>query len=219
MDDRNDAIDVQNDIVELDGAATSPTELESTFGGDSAIEQVALSRLIPSPRNVRRKAATGVDGLADSIAAKGLLQNLVAHPMQGARGKKPKLCVCAGQRRLAALHLLAERGVISPDEPIAVKVVTEAEAVAASLNENHAREPMHGADQAMAFRMLIEEGKSADYIAALFSVPVLTVQRRLKIANVSPRLLDVFRDDGMSIEQVIALALSDDHELQERLLC
>ena len=59
--------------------------------------------------------------------------------------------------------------------------------------------------------------QSADYIAALFSVPVLTVQRRLKIANVSPKLLEVFRDDGMSIEQVIALALTDDHDLQERL--
>ncbi|BBQ03480.1 chromosome partitioning protein ParB (plasmid) [Burkholderia sp. SFA1] len=217
MDDRNDPIEVQTDIVELDGAATSPTELESTFGGDSTIEQVALSRLSPSPRNVRRKAATGIEGLADSIAAKGLLQNLVAHPMKAARGKKPKLCVCAGQRRLAALQLLAERGLIRPDELIPVRVVTEAEAIAASLIENHAREPMHGADQAMAFRMLIEEGKSADYIAALFSVPVLTVQRRLKIANVSPRLLDVFRDDGMSIEQVIALALTDDHDLQERL--
>lgn len=87
MDDRNDPIEVQTDIVELDGAATSPTELESTFGGDSTIEQVALSRLSPSPRNVRRKAATGIEGLADSIAAKGLLQNLVAHPMKAARGK------------------------------------------------------------------------------------------------------------------------------------
>jgi ParB family chromosome partitioning protein len=46
---------------------------------------------------------------------------------------------------------------------------------------------------------------------------VLTVQRRLKIANVSPKLLDVFRDDGMSIEQVIGLALTDDQGLQERL--
>jgi ParB family chromosome partitioning protein len=217
MDERNAAIEVQNNAVELDGAVTSNTILESTFGGDSAIEQVALSRLSPSPRNVRRKAATGIEGLADSIAAKGLLQNLVAHPLKGARGKNPKLCVCAGQRRLAALQLLAERGAISAEELIPVRVVTEAEAVAASLIENHAREPMHGADQAMAFRMLIEEGKSADYIAALFSVPVLTVQRRLKIANVSPRLLDVFRGDGMSIEQVIALALTDDHELQERL--
>jgi ParB family chromosome partitioning protein len=214
MEDRIFEIEVTDDVGSIE---VSGSLLETTFGGDTKIEQVALSRLSPSPHNVRRKAATGIDGLADSIAAKGLLQNLVAHPMKGARGKSPKLCVCAGQRRLAALQLLAERGTISADEPIPVKVVTEAEAVASSLIENFSRDSMHGADQAMAFRLLIEEGKSADYVAALFSVPVLTVQRRLKIANVSPKLLDVYRDDGMTTDQVIALALTDDHDLQERL--
>jgi ParB family transcriptional regulator, chromosome partitioning protein len=214
MEDRIFEIEVTDDDASIE---VSGSLLETTFGGDTKIEQVALSRLSPSPHNVRRKVATGIDGLADSIAAKGLLQNLVAHPMKGARGKKPKLCVCAGQRRLAALQLLAERGTISADEPIPVKVVTEAEAVATSLIENFSRDSMHGADQAMAFRLLIDEGKSADYVAALFSVPVLTVQRRLKIANVSPKLLDVYRDDGMTTDQVIALALTDDHGLQERL--
>ena len=214
MEDRIFEIEVTDDVASIE---VSGSLLETTFGGDTKIEQVALSRLSLSPHNVRRKVATGIDGLADSIAAKGLLQNLVAHPMKGARGKKPKLCVCAGQRRLAALQLLAERGTIGADEPIPVKVVTEAEAVATSLIENFSRDSMHGADQAMAFRLLIEEGKSADYIAALFSVPVLTVQRRLKIANVSPKLLDVYRDDGMTTDQVIALALTDDHGLQERL--
>ncbi|MFM0090789.1 chromosome partitioning protein ParB, partial [Paraburkholderia sediminicola] len=43
------------------------------------------------------------------------------------------------------------------------------------------------------------------------------MQRHLKLANVSPRLIDVFRDDGMTLEQIRTLALTDDHELQERL--
>lgn len=214
MEDRISEIEMSDDVAPIE---VSGSLLETAFGGDTKIEQVPLSRLSGSPHNVRRKVATGIDGLADSIAAKGLLQNLVAHPMKGSRGKKPKLCVCAGQRRLAALQLLAERGTISADESIPVKVVTEAEAVATSLIENFSRESMHGADQATAFRLLIEEGKSADYVAALFSVPVLTVQRRLKIANVSPKLLDVYRDDGMTTDQVITLALTDDHDLQERL--
>jgi ParB family chromosome partitioning protein len=68
----------------------------------------------------------------------------------------------------------------------------------------------------MEFRLLIDEGKSADYVA-LFSIPTLAVQRRLKIANVSPKILDVYRDDGMTTEQVQALALCDDHDKQERL--
>jgi ParB family chromosome partitioning protein len=214
MEDRNFEIEVSDDAASFE---VSKPMLETSFGGETKIEQVALSRLCLSPHNVRRKVSTGIKGLADNIAAKGLLQNLVAHPMKGARGKKTTLCVCAGQRRLAALQLMAERGTISPDEPIPVKVVTEAEAVATSLIENFSRESMHGADQAMAFRLLIDEGKSADYVAALFSVPVLTVQRRLKIANVSPKLLDVYRDDGMTTDQVIALALTDDHGLQEHL--
>ena len=162
------------------------TVLETNFGNETQVEYVALSRLIKSSLNVRRKAPTGIEGLSDSIAAKGLLQNLVAHPLKDSQGKHALLGVCAGQRRLAALQLLAEGGRIKADYAVAVKIVSEAEALAASLIENHAREPMHSADQCQAFRLLIEEGKSADYIGQLFSVLILTVQRRLKLACVSP---------------------------------
>jgi len=193
------------------------TVLETNFGNETQVEYVALSRLIKSSLNVRRKAPTGIEGLSDSIAAKGLLQNLVAHPLKDSQGKHALLGVCAGQRRLAALQLLAEGGRIKADYAVAVKIVSEAEALAASLIENHAREPMHSADQCQAFRLLIEEGKSADYIGQLFSVLILTVQRRLKLACVSPTLLDVFREDGMTFAQVSTLALTDDHDVQERL--
>jgi ParB family chromosome partitioning protein len=213
MDDRSLDIAVADD-AQVSNAVESL--LETSFV-EASIASVPLSRLSVSPLNVRRKALTGIEGLADSILAKGLLQNLVAHPAKGSRGKNSKLCVCAGQRRLAALQLLAEQGKISPDMSIPVKVLSEAEAVAASLIENESREPMHAADQAIAFRLLLEEGRSIDYVAALFSIPALAVQRRLKIANVSPKILDVYRDDGMTTEQVQALALCDDHDKQERL--
>ncbi|QIE29814.1 ParB/RepB/Spo0J family partition protein [Caballeronia sp. SBC2] len=213
MGDRSNDVAVADDANVSGGAGSL---LETKFV-EAPITFVPLSRLSVSPLNVRRKALTGIEGLADSILAKGLLQNLVAHPARGSRGKNPKLCVCAGQRRLAALQLLAEQGKVSADQCIPVKVLTEAEAVAASLIENEAREPMHAADQAVAFRLLLEEGRSIDYVAALFSIPPLTVQRRLKIANVSPKILDVYRDDGMTTEQIQALALCDDHDKQERL--
>ena len=64
--------------------------------------------------------------------------------------------------------------------------------------------------------MLAEEGRSIEYIAALFRISPLVVRRRLKLANVSPKLLDLFRNDEMKIEPVTALALADDHDLQER---
>lgn len=212
MDDRSVDVAVAENA---NGSGVIGAVLETSFA-EALIESIPLSRLSVSPLNVRRKV-TGIEGLADSILAKGLLQNLVAHPAKSSRGKNPKLCVCAGQRRLAALQLLADQGKINPDMNIPVKVLTEAEAVAASLIENESREPMHAADQAIAFRLLLEEGRSIDYVAALFSIPALAVQRRLKIANVSPKILDVYRDDGMTTEQIQALALCDDHGKQESL--
>jgi len=194
------------------------TVVESRFGNDTQIEYVPLGLLCKSPHNVRRKAPTGIEALAGNIAAAGVMQNLVTHEMK-ARGKQRKLGVCAGQRRLLALELLRTTGRIDDSYPVPVKVVSEADAVAVSLIENQQREPMHPADACEAFRLLVNEGRTVDYIAALFSLSEIQVQRHLKLANVSPRLIDVFRDDGMTLEQIRTLALTDDHELQEHILC
>jgi ParB family chromosome partitioning protein len=43
----------------------------------------------------------------------------------------------------------------------------------------------------------------------------LVVQRRLKLANVSPRLLADYRADGVTLDQLMALAITDDHGAQE----
>jgi ParB family chromosome partitioning protein len=75
---------------------------------------------------------------------------------------------------------------------------------------------MHPADEFDAFKALIDEGKGIEDVAARFGVSVLTVQRRLKLSAVSPKLLGVYRQDGINLDQVMALALSDDHEAQER---
>ena len=48
------------------------------------IEMIPLSKLVPSPANVRKTGAdTGLDELAASIAAHGLLQNLSVRPGAG----------------------------------------------------------------------------------------------------------------------------------------
>lgn len=202
---------VQNEAAD----AQSSNVLETNFGNEEKVEYVAYSSLCKSPLNVRKKAPTDIEGLADSIAAKGLMQNLVVHSINGGRAKRAKFGVCGGQRRLAAFDLLFARGKIKKGHPVAVKIVSEAEALAASLLENQ-HEPMCPADQCEAFKMLVEEGRSAEYVAALFSVSPQVVQRRLKLANAAPRLLNLFRNDEISIEQIKALALADDHELQER---
>lgn len=178
---------------------------------------VPYSRLCKSPLNVRRKPPTGIEAMAESIAAKGIMQNLIVHEMKEKRGAETKLGVCAGQRRHGALDLLYAAGRITDDFPVPVKIVSQGEALAASLIENQEREPMHPADQCEAFARLVAEGKSVEHIAALFSISERSVQRCLKLANVSAKLLDLFRADEMTYEQIAALALTDDHAAQERL--
>jgi ParB family chromosome partitioning protein len=56
--------------------------LETDFGKEQPVEHVPYSRLRLSPLNVRTKPLTGIQGLADNIAAKGLLQSLVVHFVQ-----------------------------------------------------------------------------------------------------------------------------------------
>ena len=75
---------------------------------------------------------------------------------------------------------------------------------------------MHPADLVVAYRDLSYAGKSPDEIAPLFGVTPLTVKRYLKLANVSPVILALYADNKINFEQIAALALTDDHELQER---
>jgi len=188
---------------------------EPTSKAAGGIEYVPYNRLCLSSLNVRKKAPTGIEALAETIAEKGLIQNLVVHEMKG-RAKLPKLGVCAGQRRLAALDLLVEHGRITKDYQVPVLIVSEGEAVAASLIENREREAMSLADECVAFRLLTEEGRSVAHIAALFAMPEIAVRRALKIANLSPSLLDLLRNDRLDYEQAKVLALADDRATQER---
>ena len=75
---------------------------------------------------------------------------------------------------------------------------------------------MHPADEFEAFKTLIENGKGIEETAAAFGVSPLVVQRRLKLANVSPRMLALYRDDEINLDQLMALAITDDHAAQER---
>src|SRR3546814_11447052 len=42
------------------------------------------------------------------------------------------------------------------------------------------------------------------------------VRQRLRLASVSPRLQEVYAEDGMSLEQLMAFSVSEDHERQEQ---
>jgi ParB family chromosome partitioning protein len=176
-------------------------------------ETIALNKLTAWPGNVRKTGAdTGLAELAASIAAHGLLQSLVVR-----KDKKGKHAVVAGRRRLLALASLAEAGTIASDAPIPCHVIAgDANATEISLAENTVREQMHPADEFDAFLALIESGTHPADIAARFGVTETVVQQRLKLARVSPVIIDVYRKGEIALAHVTAFAVTDDHAAQER---
>ncbi len=178
---------------------------------DMRLVPLTQLRSRPSKRNVRKSRRASIPELAASILRVGLLQNLtVVVSVDGQHYE-----VVAGGRRLAALKLLAKRRRIAKDYQVPCLLVADASARTASLTENVQREAMHPADQFEAFAALVAEGRPVEDIAADFGVTPMVVQRRLKLANVSPRLLEDYRADAVTLDQLMALAITDDHPAQE----
>lgn len=175
-------------------------------------QTIPLNRLVQSKSNVRRtERATGLDELIASIAAHGLRQNLNVRPTTAGRYE-----VVAGGRRLMALKRLAKDGQLAGDVQVPCLVLDETDdATEISLAENAVRRPMHPDDQFEAFRALVDGGTPVEDVAARFGVTPAVVRQRLKLAHVSPALRATYRKGDMSLEQVMALALVDDHVAQE----
>ncbi|TPM21599.1 ParB/RepB/Spo0J family partition protein [Mesorhizobium sp. B2-3-5] len=179
---------------------------------------IPLGKLVPSKANVRRvNSEAGRTELAASIEAHGLIHNLVARKAP----KGAKFEVVAGGRRLGALRLLLDEGrtvqgvAVTKDYPVRAVLREEGSDTEISLAENDQREPMHPVDEVIAYRDLVEQGMAAEDIASRFGKSVVTVRQRLKLASLSPRILDAMRADEVTLEQAKALAVCDDHMAQE----
>jgi ParB family chromosome partitioning protein len=196
-------------------AETAGSDALNTALAQTVVQQVPLSALVKSPLNVRTIAylPERVAGLADTIAKLGLLHNLIVHALpDGTFG------VAAGGRRLAAMHLLVERGIYTLSEAVAVKIVPEELAVAASSAENFQRVDMHPAEQIIAFRSLAEEGKTAVQIGDLLGFGSRHVQRMLKLAGLAPAILDALAKDELTTDHCHSLALENDQYRQLEVL-
>ncbi|HFO4019908.1 TPA: ParB/RepB/Spo0J family partition protein [Escherichia coli] len=187
-------------------AKTQETVLSALLAQTEEVS-VPLASLIKSPLNVRTVpySAESVSELADSIKGVGLLQNLVVHALPGDRHG-----VAAGGRRLAALNMLAERGILPADWPVRVKVIPQELATAASMTENGHRRDMHPAEQIAGFRAMAQEGKTSAQIGDLLGYSPRHVQRMLKLADLAPVILDALAEDRITTEHCQALALEND---------
>ncbi|HEV7252117.1 MAG TPA: ParB/RepB/Spo0J family partition protein [Mesorhizobium sp.] len=187
----------------------------------AASRDIPFNKLVLSQSNVRRvKAGVSVEELAEDIARRGLLQGLTVRTVVDADGVETGMYeVPAGGRRYRALELLVKRKRLAKTAPVPCIVKAADDPVPAeedSLAENIQRAQLHPLDQFRAFLSLREKGQSEEEIAATFFVSVQVVKQRLKLASVSPKLLDVYAEDGMTLDQLMAFTVSGDHQRQEQ---
>ena len=181
---------------------------------------VPLAKLKKSPRNARKvpHGEAAIEALAASIQHKGLIQNLVIEPEVKEDGTPTGYyLVTAGEGRRLAMLLRAKRKQIKKSEPVRCWLDTANDPAEISLDENVTRTPMHPADQFERFQELSEnKGWGAQEIGARFGVSASVVKQRLRLGAVSPKLLEVYREDGLTLDQLMAFAIAEDHARQEQ---
>ncbi|EYR83757.1 ParB/RepB/Spo0J family partition protein [Shinella sp. DD12] len=192
-----------------------------------AIQKIALNvgrdipfnKLVLSQQNVRKtKAGVSIEELAEDIARRGLLTSINVRAERDAEGKETGFYrIPAGGRRYRALKLLVDRKQLTKTTGVPC-IVSEGETLEAedSLAENVKRADLHPLDEFRAMMVMREQGLDEEEIAARFHISVATVKQRLRLATVSPRLLELYGDDQMKLGQVMAFSITKDHARQEQ---
>lgn len=184
----------------------------------SPSRDIPFNKLVLSQSNVRRvKAGVSIEQLAESIAQRTLLQSLNVRAIVDEEGNETGMFeVPAGGRRYRALELLVKQKRMSRTQAVPCVVREGGIAEDDSIAENDERVGLHPLDQFRAFQTLRDLGMSEEDIAARHFVAPAIVKQRLRLASVSPKLHEVYAEDGMTLEQLMAFSVSGDHSRQEQ---
>ncbi|WFU05880.1 ParB/RepB/Spo0J family partition protein (plasmid) [Rhizobium sp. CB3171] len=185
----------------------------------SAARDIPFNKLVLSQQNVRKiKAGVSIEDLAEDIAHRGLLTSLSVRPELDADGKETGIYrIPAGGCRYRALERLVSQKRLTKTAGVPC-IVSRGDTleVEDSLAKNVQRVSLHPLDQFRAFQALRAQGLGEEEIAARFFISLATVKQRLRLASVSPRLLDFYAEDEITLEQVMAFSITNDHVRQEQ---
>jgi ParB family chromosome partitioning protein len=181
---------------------------------------IPFNKLILSQANVRRVSnGVSIEDLAEDIAHRGLLHNLNVRPMLDDTGAETEMFeIPAGGRRYRALEILVKQKRLPKTAEIPCNVKAADDPISAeedSLAENTFREALHPLDEFRAIQELSAKGLGDETIAARLKITPAVVKQRKRLASVSEKLLTIYGADGMTLEQLMAFTVSEDHARQE----
>jgi ParB family chromosome partitioning protein len=179
-------------------------------------QSVKLSKLRLSASNVRTApdAALMIEPFAADLEARGVLQNLLVTPVARSRGMFE---VFDGGRRVRALNLLVERGLIDPDQydvPVRVLKGNDAELTETSLAVSFHHLKLSPTEECRAFQHFLAGSTDIDAVAKRFGVTRRFIDGRLRLADLAEPIFTALAENRITLDMAKAYASTASHEAQ-----
>lgn len=184
-------------------AALLPSEPEAT-------RTLPVAQLVPSRRQPRsRFDDSGLDELAASIRAQGLIQPIIVTPLQSGT-----YTIIAGERRWRA----AQRAGLA-EVPVVVRPVRdERQQLELALVENLQRADLNPLEEAEAFQALVDDfGLSHEEVAARVGRSRSAITNTLRLLRLPEPVQELLRSGALTAGQARPLLALDDPAEIERL--
>ena len=188
----------------------------------SRSRDIPFNRIRLSDSNVRETdVEAGLDDLTHDIDRReDIVQGINVRAILDADGNETgDFETPAGGRRFRAIARLVEAGRFPADGlvPCLVKKAdAKTSAVDDSLAENVLRLGLHPLDQFRAFKRMLDDGMTNEEIADAYRTTPRYITQRLRLASVSPALLEVYARNGMPLAMLEAFTVNPDHARQEQ---
>ncbi len=186
--------------------------------GADAIRFLPLDALEPNPHQPRQRMdGAGLERLAASIRADGLMQPVIARPRSDDDHRGPdhvrRFEIVAGERRWRAARLAGLDRL-----PVIVRELDDRQTAEWALIENLQREDLNPIDRAEAFAHLTERfGLSHEQIAERVGVDRSSVTNLLRLLSLAEPVKQMVRDGLLSMGQARAIAGVADGAAQKAL--
>ncbi len=188
----------------------------------SRARDIPFNRIRLSNDNVREvDVEVGLDELAFDIDRReDLIQGINVRAVLDADGNESgDYETPAGGRRYRAISRLVEAGRFPADglvPCIVKKANAKTSAVDDSLAENTFRLALHPLDQFKAFKRMVDGGMGTEEVASAYFTTTQYVEQRLALADVSPKLHEVYAENGMTLRMLEAFTAHPSHARQEQ---
>jgi len=168
---------------------------------------IPIEKLFPHPDNPRKELGDLTE-LADSIKAKGIMQNLTVVPKE-----KDTYTVVIGHRRLGASKVAG-----LTELPCVIANMSPKEQIATMVAENMQRSDLTIYEEACGMQMMLDFGDTLESVSEQTGLSKTTVRRRVKLLDLDKDKFQASLGRGATLMDYEKLDKIKDNELKNKLL-